>query len=209
MTPGTIHPWTSPGQSTGVGSHSLLQEIFTTQGSNSGLSHDRQILYQLNHPGNPLSDFFSICEFICGRLPFALLMDNHKLVNTGAILANNTIKSLLPTTYVKISLWNNSLLMNTYHLNFLNGQEPHFNESILGAVIINFSNCFWELFTFISKQKAWVSISICPPIMLTHWPFKCTAFTKEFNILLSNHFLFVSFLYFVKTFFILLVDQAR
>ena len=86
-----------------MGSRSLLQEIFATQGSNAGLSHYRQILYQLSHQGNPLSDFFSICEFICGRLPFALLMDNHKLVNSGGILANNTIKSLLPTTYVKIS----------------------------------------------------------------------------------------------------------
>ena len=30
-------PWNSPGQNTGVGSHSLLQGIFLTQGSNPGL----------------------------------------------------------------------------------------------------------------------------------------------------------------------------
>ena len=30
-------PWNSPGKSTGVGSLSLLQGIFRTQGSNSGL----------------------------------------------------------------------------------------------------------------------------------------------------------------------------
>ena len=35
-----------PGQSTGVGSLSLLQGIFPTQGLNSGLLHCRQILYQ-------------------------------------------------------------------------------------------------------------------------------------------------------------------
>ena len=38
-----------PGQNTGVGSLSLLQEIFPTQGSNPGLPHCRQIIYQLNH----------------------------------------------------------------------------------------------------------------------------------------------------------------
>ena len=45
--------WNSPGQNTGVGSLSLLQEIFPTQGWNSGLSHCRWILYQLNHKGSP------------------------------------------------------------------------------------------------------------------------------------------------------------
>ena len=36
-----------------VGSHSLLQGIFTTQGSNPGLLHCKRILYQLNHQGSP------------------------------------------------------------------------------------------------------------------------------------------------------------
>ena len=45
--------WNSPGQNTGVGSLSLLQEIFPTQGSNPGLKHCRQILYQLSHKGSP------------------------------------------------------------------------------------------------------------------------------------------------------------
>ena len=39
----------SPGQNTGVGSLSLLQGIFPTRGSNPGLPHCRQILYQLSH----------------------------------------------------------------------------------------------------------------------------------------------------------------
>ena len=46
-------PWNSPGQNTGVGSLSLLQGIFPTQGSNPGLPHCRQILYQLSHKGSP------------------------------------------------------------------------------------------------------------------------------------------------------------
>ena len=46
-------PWNSPGQNTGVGSLSLLQGIFPTQGSNPGLPHCRLILYQLSHKGSP------------------------------------------------------------------------------------------------------------------------------------------------------------
>ena len=48
---GLYNPWNSPGQNTGVGSLSLLQGIFPIQGSNSGLLHCRQILYQLSHQG--------------------------------------------------------------------------------------------------------------------------------------------------------------
>ena len=50
---GLYTPWNSTGQNIGVGSHSLLQGIFPTQGSNPGLTHCRQILYQLNHQGSP------------------------------------------------------------------------------------------------------------------------------------------------------------
>ena len=46
-------PWDSPGKNTGVGCHSLLQGIFRTQGSNPGVLHCRQILYQLSHQGSP------------------------------------------------------------------------------------------------------------------------------------------------------------
>ena len=46
-------PWNSQGQNTGVGSLSLLQGIFPTQGSNPGFLHCRQILYQLSYQGSP------------------------------------------------------------------------------------------------------------------------------------------------------------
>ena len=46
---GLYSPWNSPGQNTGVGRLSLLQGIFPTQGSNPGLLHCRQILYQLSY----------------------------------------------------------------------------------------------------------------------------------------------------------------
>ena len=50
---GLYSPWNSPGQNTGVGSRSLLQGIFPTQGSNPGLPCCRRILYQLSHQGSP------------------------------------------------------------------------------------------------------------------------------------------------------------
>ena len=51
---GLYSPWNSLGQNTGVGSPSLLQEIFPTQGLNPGLPQYRQILYQLSHQGSPI-----------------------------------------------------------------------------------------------------------------------------------------------------------
>ena len=46
---GLYSPRNSPGQNSGVGSLSLLQGIFQTQGSNPGPLHCRWILYQLSH----------------------------------------------------------------------------------------------------------------------------------------------------------------
>ena len=53
VTPWTVSPWNAPGQNTGVGSLSILQGIFPTQGLNPDLLHCRQILYQLSHKGSP------------------------------------------------------------------------------------------------------------------------------------------------------------
>ena len=52
---GLYSPWNSLGQNTGVGSLSLLQGIFPTQGLNPGLLHYRQILYQLSHKRSLIS----------------------------------------------------------------------------------------------------------------------------------------------------------
>ena len=41
-------PWDSPGKSTGVGCHFLLQGIFSTQGLKLVLPHCRQMLYCLS-----------------------------------------------------------------------------------------------------------------------------------------------------------------
>ena len=62
-------PWTSAGQNTGVGSHSLLQGIFPTQGSNPGLPHCRQILYQLSHQRSPRILEWVVYPFSRGIFP--------------------------------------------------------------------------------------------------------------------------------------------
>ena len=46
---------------------SLLQGIFLTQGSNTGLPHCRQILYQLSHKGSP-----GILDWVAYPLPVDL-----------------------------------------------------------------------------------------------------------------------------------------
>ena len=63
LQPHELHsPWNSPGQNTGVGSHSLLQGIVPTQGSNPGFLHCRWILYQLSHQGSP--NGFTLSKFL-------------------------------------------------------------------------------------------------------------------------------------------------
>ena len=55
LRPDGLHsPWNSPRQNTGVGSLSLLQGLFPTQGSNPGLLHCRWFLPQLSHQGSPI-----------------------------------------------------------------------------------------------------------------------------------------------------------
>ena len=53
LQPRGLHsPRNTPGQNTRVGSFSLLQGIFPTQGSNPGLPHYMRIPYQLSHQGS-------------------------------------------------------------------------------------------------------------------------------------------------------------
>ena len=71
VTHGLFSPWNSPGQNTGVGNHSLLQGVFSTQRLNLGLQHCRQILYCLSHQGSlhviHNNSLFIISEFMLIR----------------------------------------------------------------------------------------------------------------------------------------------
>ena len=51
--PGSSVHGDSPGKSTRVGCHALLQEVFPTLGLNPDLPHCRWILYCLSHQGSP------------------------------------------------------------------------------------------------------------------------------------------------------------
>ena len=66
---GLYNPWNSLSQKTGVGSFSLLQGIFPTQGSNPGLPHCRWILYQMSHKGSPGILEWLACAFSSGSSP--------------------------------------------------------------------------------------------------------------------------------------------
>ena len=63
---GLYSSWNSLGQNTGMGSLSLLQGFFPTQGLNLGLQHCRQILYQLNHKRSPRILKWVACPFTRG-----------------------------------------------------------------------------------------------------------------------------------------------
>ena len=51
-----------------LGSHSLLEGIFLTQGSNPGLLHCRQIVYCLNQQGSPVSWHHIESSLICSSV---------------------------------------------------------------------------------------------------------------------------------------------
>ena len=55
----------SPGKSTGVGCHSLLQGLFLTQGSNPGLLHWQAGSLPLVPPGKPLHQPCAVCLCVC------------------------------------------------------------------------------------------------------------------------------------------------
>ena len=80
---GLYSPWNAPGQNTGKGSHSLLQWIFPTQGSNPGLPHCSCILYQLSYQEIQRSEacslffFFFLFFFYCSGFCHTLKWISH------------------------------------------------------------------------------------------------------------------------------------
>ena len=66
--PGSSVLGDSPGKNTGVGRHSLLQEIFPTQGSDPGLPYCRWILYHLNH-----QESYYYCVMSISPLPVVII----------------------------------------------------------------------------------------------------------------------------------------
>ena len=110
---GPYSPWNSPGQNpgvgslslsspaepqekpknTGVGSLSLLQEIFLTEESNLGLLHCRWILYQLSYQGSSKS---LKCHFI-----FDLVLPKERKKLIFESLISSKMPSVLDSVYVE------------------------------------------------------------------------------------------------------------
>ena len=72
--------YTVPGHSTGVGSLFLLQGIFPTEGSNPGLLHYKQILYQLSHQGTPSKDPLELFSLYFRRQLFLTSISMQKVI---------------------------------------------------------------------------------------------------------------------------------
>ena len=70
---GLYSPWSSPDWNTGVGSLSLLQGILT-QGSNPGLLHCRQILYQLSHKAVQI--YMAVGQFLMSIKPIRICLSH-------------------------------------------------------------------------------------------------------------------------------------
>ena len=64
-------PWHSPGQNTRVGNCSLLQGIFSTQESKTGLPRYRQILYHLSLQGRFMTTLHALSKFVDAIFPSA------------------------------------------------------------------------------------------------------------------------------------------
>ena len=68
-------PWDSVGKNTGVGCHSLLQEIFLTHGLNAGLLHCTWNLYCLSCQRSPSFACACVCVCVLGTQVCLMLCD--------------------------------------------------------------------------------------------------------------------------------------
>ena len=101
---GLNSPWDSPGQSAGVGSHSLLRGIFLTQGSNLGLLHCRWTLHQLSHQGSLCIQFSSVQSLSRVRLfatpRIAARQASLSITNSRSLLKLMPIESVMPSSHL-------------------------------------------------------------------------------------------------------------
>ena len=104
---GLYSPWNSPGQNTGEGSLSLLQGTFPTQGSNPGLPHCRQILYQLSHKGSP-----RILEWVV--YPFSSGSSQSRNQTGASCVAGRFYTNWAIRKWMNDSLYNEELVRTMY-----------------------------------------------------------------------------------------------
>ena len=115
---GLYSPWNSPGQNTGIGSCSLLQGIFPTQGLNPGLPHCRRVLYQLSYQGSPqrlweIDHVQSLMKHKTCDKPKPFLETQTK------VLSSSGLRAVIPGWFWSLVLcscsdWDSSFLWNQY-----------------------------------------------------------------------------------------------
>ena len=94
-----LSPWNSPGQNTGVGiSLSLLQGIFPTQGSNPGLPHCRQILYQVSY--GSFHQFSCLVVSDSATLWIAARQASLSITNSQSFLKLMSIELVMPSSHL-------------------------------------------------------------------------------------------------------------
>ena len=132
--PGSSVHGDSPGKSTRVGCHALLQEVFPTLGLNPDLPHCRWILYCLSHQGSP-----RILEWVA--YPFS--RESSQSMNWTGIfcIAGGFFTSLATRedheTYYFNCIWlDSSEALNTFTL--LCNSQPH-----PSLEFFPFLNCVW------------------------------------------------------------------
>ena len=140
---GLYSPWNSPGQNTGVGSHSLLQGIIPTQGSNPGLPHCKWILYQLSQQGSPPLSWSS--HYING------------LFNTSILLSRKTVQTF---THTKL----NSLCPSQNHTSRVSHSQVMVTPSLQ---FLRPKPCLCSFSQLKSNYVHWLyhdnTLSICQP----------------------------------------------
>ena len=98
--------WNSPSKNTGVGSYSLLQQIFPAQGLNPGLLHCRQTLYHPNNQRSPkLKCQFSTVQLLsCVRLFVTPRTAAHQaslsITNSRHLLRLMYTESVMPSNHL-------------------------------------------------------------------------------------------------------------
>ena len=87
------------------GSHSLLEGIFLTQGSNLGLPHCKQVLYCLSHQGSP-NNVFSSVQFSHSVVSNSLRPHESQHARppcpspTPGVHSNSSIESVMPSSHL-------------------------------------------------------------------------------------------------------------
>ena len=94
----------SPGKNTGVNSHTHLQGIFPTQGSNSGLPHCGQMLYRLSHQ----ESFFLTCIQISQEAG-KVVWYSHLFKNFPQFVVIHTVKGFSVVNKAEIGVFLNSV----------------------------------------------------------------------------------------------------